>query len=1597
VGVKDNFFELGGHSLLATQLLAEVNKIYGTKIRLKNFFQDATPAGLAQLVEQTGVNRKETAGLVEELPQVTVDLENRYSPFPLTEMQQAQWLGRLGAFNMSNVAAHVYFENEKQGLDLEQLNKTWQFMLKRHEMLRTVLLPDGGQRILESPLPYQIKDLDLRNETPANAEEKLLMVRREMDHQVRPIDQWPLFEVRTTRLPGDIVRLHFSIDLLICDIGSLRMLMKEWAAVYENPGISLPELELSFRDYVLAEQKIKDTELYANAGRYWDKRVTELPPAPLLPLAVNPESIKNPHFKRWSMRVDKEAWNRLRTRGIQQGISPSIILLTAFAQVLANWSKSPNFCINTPIINRLPLHHQVEDIVGEFATFAPVEVNIDREIPLQQLAANIQERNWENLENRYLHGTTILRKLAQHKGEVSGAVMPVVFTSTIVHEVEGEEKFFQQFGDYVYVISQTPQVWLDHTVLEDELGLLLSWHAVDGLFPEGLVDTMWKSYEAFLHRLVEDEQAWNSHHWELTPAKQLELIKSINDTTEEIPAVLLQAPFFARASREPDEMAVITDEDQITYDQLADFSNRLGGAIRRMGVKPGQLVAVVMEKGWEQVVSIMGILQAGAAYLPVSPGLPKDRMEYILETGDVELILIQLKFDKKLTVPERVRQQIVSKESLARLKACQLEPTREPGDLAYIIYTSGSTGFPKGVMISHQAAQNTIMDMNRRFNINETDRVLALSELNFDLSVYDIFGILAVGGTLVIPRAHTTRDPRYWLDLVWKHRVTLWNSVPALMEMFVEFAESHPRGTGLPLRLAWLSGDWIPLRLPTRLHTLIPGIEVISLGGATEGSIWSICYPIKEVDPNWVSIPYGKPLANQQFHVLNENLEYCPVWVTGELYIGGAGVAMGYFKNEEQTAKSFITHPRTGEGLYRTGDLGRYLPDGNIEFLGREDFQVKISGFRIELEEIEAALNQHPAIQSAIVNALGESRDKKRLVGYIIFKEDKQVEIPGIRSFLREKLPDYMIPADFVELESFPLTSNGKVDRKALPEPRQTKVTTQEMAERSFLVDKLASIFAGVMGVEEECVDIHGNFFAMGGDSIMGIQAISKAAQEGLEISPDQLFRNPTIFDLAKVMEANYAGLVGKERFKGKVSLTPVQYWILDRYGYAAARSNWIILVKVSEPMDPELAETAFQCLVQQHDVLQLHYIEKGDSWEQEYHDSAVPAELDFVDVTGMTGEEFETTIENTRKELEDMQELEISPLVKLCLFHDQQNREPHFLLAANQLIMDFRSLDIFFEDFYTVYKKFAQDRNTQLIRKSPRFKEWAARIMDQARSQDIWEKDKKLWLSLPNQVPPLYLGDNPTLEKPGSTIEYQLDEDSTKALFQDALAIVRTPLEEFLLVALAFTFINEGKADALYVDWVMQPPEPFLKDLKMDKTPGNFNWTFPLLLKVNPGEKTGETIKIVKEQIRRYQERGESFGILYYLVNDGKGDNEIRELARPQVKFNCNRQTQKQEPVFMWTEVQTSFQRRTRHDSYILDINVIADDDKLKTTWNFDPRRCSYTVAEELAKGFLREIRSLAQYLQTCKKSVLCPGDFPEANLDQQELEKFLTAFSNS
>lgn len=1100
VGRDDDFFALGGHSLLAVRLLVRLRERFGVQLPLTAIFELATVTKLAAAVATT----KRPPPAAQTSLSWTPAPERLGEPFPLTELQQAYWLGQSSVVD-GQMPAVAYLEHDLHDLDVARFERAWERLTARHPMLRAALRADGRLQVRPEVPAFRLRVIDVRNRPAAEVEDSLAVVREALAAAGPELERWPMLQMCAHRLTDHHHRLQVGFPLILGDLQSYRVLSRDLQRLYDDPEAALPPLSFSFRDHVEALQAMRQGPAYARARAYWTGRLATLPPGPDLPRARGvPASAA---LRRHARVLPVDAWQALRRRSQAAGLTPTAVVATAYAEALRCWSRDPQFSVTLLYQDRPPVHPEISDVVGNFSATVILEVD-PTGASFETRAKALQSRLWQDLDHVQYNGVQVIRDLALHRG--TAVTVPVVLASTLHLEAEA----FDDAGLLGRPLSdrlRTPHVWIDHQVSQTREGLRFHWDILEEIFPPGLAAAMFATYADLLGRLARGE-GWDESAPARLPEEQLAARREANLTEAQTPAMPLHGPVLAQAARTPAAMAVIAADRSLTYGELRARVLDLADELRRRGARPGQLVALCVERGWQAVVAALATLAAGAAYVPIDPALPDARRAHLLGRSEATLVLTTTAIDHRLTWPEGLVRICVEAPRPAAHGEANGHASA-PNDLAYVIFTSGSTGEPKGVMIDHRGAVNTIADINSRFAVGPEDRVIGVSSLGFDLSVYDLFGPLAVGGALVVPAPERQREPGHWSDLMRSCRVTLWNSAPQMLQLLVDHAEQL--GERFPdLRLAMMSGDWIPLDLPKRLWAVAPSVRAVSLGGATEASIWSIVYPIDQMDPAWASVPYGRPLQNQRFHVLDRDLMPRPVWVPGELYIGGIGVAQGYWRDPERTRASFITHPATCERLYRTGDLGRYFPDGNIEFLGRADTQVKIQGYRIELGEIEAHLGRHPAVQACAVVARGEARGEKRLVAYVV----AGAEPAELQAHLAATLPGYMVPAQLIRLQAMPLSANGKVDRRALPDPAGAlgaEASRAATPPRTATEATLATLWSNVL--QTPVTDVHSDFFAeLGGNSFAAVRLLSRVQSSlGRTVPLDVFLRGPTLAKLA--------------------------------------------------------------------------------------------------------------------------------------------------------------------------------------------------------------------------------------------------------------------------------------------------------------------------------------------------------------------------------------------------------------------------------------------------------------------------------------------------
>lgn len=1070
--------------------------------------------------------------------------EERYSPFPLSDMQQAYWIGRSSDLQGGGVAMQSYVEIECSNLDISRLSQALDALVARHEMLRAVVTPDGMQRVLPLPLHFPVTITDLSGLTPEEQNTRLDELAEHLNTTVSDLSQWPQSEIHFSRLASNTDGtekgiLHFRWDMWATDGRSFQILYEDLAALYLDPHVQLPPLPVTFRDYMMALKELENNPAYTASLSFWQEQLRKLPPAPSFPkpqenlCQEQKEPVRNV-IKRYEGVLTTEETSVLNSKCAEKGFSITALLATVYSEVISFWSSSNTFTLSMPRFNRnLHWHECINHIMGEFATFTLVPVDLSFGGNIADKAAALQHTLWGNLEHAEISGVRLLRELAKIQGKLNVEAMPVVFTAMPARKADdnGVEKVLEAFGRIRRTHGSTPQTTLDcqYTIFSGALHIY--WDAKSSAFPPGMTDDMFEEYMRILRVLATTPDAWRQPNLVSLPAQQMQRRADINNRPMDLPTGTVCNLFLNKVKNQPDSVAIISPDRTLTYRETLEEAlwvrKNLLDILPTGYPQNGEIasIALVLERGWQSVVCALGAQLAGMPYLPLDCSNPSPRLVNMLHTGKAAIIITESKFINKIEnskIPTITTDNIFnsSRETHLLDSFSNLPNQSTP---AYIMLTSGTTGAPKAVVVSHRNLLNTIIYTNNKFSMGPNSRVIGITSMHHDMSVYDIFGSLTSGAALVTLPQDKFMQPEVWIEYILQHNITFWNSVPAFLNELLQ--KSIEQNINLPIKFFITGGDWVEKSLFEKAHIVSPGSEFYSVGGPTETSIWNIMYHVDTLPTNWSVIPYGYPINNNSYYILDEKLRDLPDWVTGEMYCSGENVCIDILSDDKK--QRFFVHPKTGERLYRTGDMGRYHSDGLIEILGRSDFQINIGGYRLDPTEIETVLVESPYIERAIVIPVGvEGTNSGKALGTFIipaYKDNIKINETILHEWLKERLPLQMIPKLWRFVTEFPLTANGKVDRRALIETAASEWTSNpthgEAAEirapQTPLECLLAELWSEVLNVD--IPGVQANFFRLGGDSLKAVQILTRLKEKlPVTLPLATFFTTPTIEGLAK-------------------------------------------------------------------------------------------------------------------------------------------------------------------------------------------------------------------------------------------------------------------------------------------------------------------------------------------------------------------------------------------------------------------------------------------------------------------------------------------------
>lgn len=1086
INVYDNFYEVGGDSIIAMSVCKEIESQFMVKVEVSELFSLLTVHTIAELIDK---RVREKHFVEKEMSiQMVHDEENNYEPFLMTQVQKAYFVGRDSSFELGGISTMTFVEIETE-LDIEGLNRAFNKLIGRHEMLRAIILEGGKIQFMKDTPQYKIETINILAFSRNEQQSVLQVEKKRMSQTIFPVGSWPMFECKAFKIEECKHVILMSLDALIFDGASTKILCNELYMHYKQEDLQMKPFEVNFRDYVCAYEKLRQSKQYENDKQYWLQQLEEFPMAPKLPLIVDTEKVEDVEFQRLKVHIDEKIWNGIKKECRSNNVTASSLLATIYAYVLAFGCNQEKMAINLTLFNRYPFHQDVSSMIGDFTSLILLGIEIDKQKSFWENVKCVQKLMMEAIEHRSYDGLEFIREIVRyHNMDMSKAIMPVVFTCMISDDKHPEEENgLTQLGKISIGSSQTPQVYLDNQASQVDGKLCVSWDYVEQLFEKEEIEYLFNLYVNMIKQIGTVGQVEKLH----ISDTMLNSWRKYNDTAKAFDFIALHEMFCHQAQYNGSNVAVICENEQITYEELDKQSNQVANYLIDRSVNPHDYVCVIADRNIKTISNILGVLKVGAAYVPIEPDTPQKRKDIIANSSK-----------SKLTIDAELDCSGYSVD-IEHIKVAA-------DDVAYVIYTSGSTGTPKGVVITHSQACNTILDINQRNQVNHTDKIIGLSSYYFDLSVYDIFGSFQSGATLVI--VPDQRDGSVIIDILMKHDITIWNSVPAIMELLIE--SSKEKKISDSMRCVMLSGDWIPVTLPAKIKDSFANAKIISMGGATEAAIWSIYYDIDEVKRDWKSIPYGMPLSNQQMYILNYDLELCNYDICGDIYIGGAGVANGYLNDQKRTEESFIHHPVYGK-IYRTNDRGTFRREGYIEFQGRIDNQAKIRGFRVELDEIKNCILKYDSITLAEVIVKTFANNTKQICAF--YTASKEIQESQLKEYIGNQLPYYMVPVYYKQLSTFPLTSNGKLNKKALLEYEFNK-QKQNITNASNEVEKtISDIWSDILQCKVE--NMNTSFFELSGDSLK-IQRLKNRMEDIFKcnISIKKLFANPTISAMASLV-----------------------------------------------------------------------------------------------------------------------------------------------------------------------------------------------------------------------------------------------------------------------------------------------------------------------------------------------------------------------------------------------------------------------------------------------------------------------------------------------
>lgn len=1534
-GREADFFALGGHSLLAMRMVARLPLKGPRAEALRLLFEAPRLANYAAQLDRHTMLSETPPPPIPRLPEGT--------PRPLSHAQDRQWT--LARLDPGHAAYHLPAALRLTGpVDADRLNRAFGLLCARHDLLRSAYPERAGRPDIITAQDVPSLSVEDVEDLPARLSAE---VARPFDLSRPPLLRLSLFRTGETHVLL-LVMHHIIADAETLEL-VLRELMATYAALGQDPNHQPAPLPVQYTDFA-AWQRSQDT---AAGLTYWAETLTGAPPLLELPTDFPRPSRQSFQGGAVDFDLSPETAARLRDAASRAGATPYMALLTLYAAFLGRYAEVPEVVIGTPVNQRL--HPDLEGVAGMFANTLALRLPSSSTDSYTELLSACRDRTIAGFAHQDTPYEQVVERLAPERGWSHNPVFQAMFSWRVQSARPGplSDGLSWQPEPVAAVTAKTD---IALAVLDRQVGFALRLEYSRDLFLPDTARHMALSFETFVAAALSQPDTPITRLPLLHP-EQKQQIAAWNDTgtVARTGPVTLHERFTARAAEMGDQPAIRHAAGTMSYAALQARSDRLAAHLQGLGVGPGDRVGIALHRRPDLITSLLAVLKTGAAYVPLDPAYPPERIAHIASDATLCLTLCDTALaGNALDVTT------VLPPDWDDCTAPAPQPVAVgPDDTAYLIYTSGSTGLPKGVELTHGNADALIRWAETQFAPAELAGLLASTSVCFDLSVFEIFITLSLGGTLML-----VDDVFDLPDAPFRDEVTLINTVPTPM---AELLKLGPLPASV--QTVCLAGEPLPPALAARIYGQRSVEKIWNLYGPSEDTTYSTAMIL----PRDGGFNIGAPIAGTHAHVLDDHLQPLPPGLPGELFLSGAGVGRGYWNQPEMTRDRFVPNPLDTDGtapmMYRTGDRVRRRADGTLDYMGRGDRQVKIRGFRIEPGEVEAALTTLPGIRAAVVDGWQSGEAPLRLTAWV----EGAMPEPEIVSRLLDRLPAHCVPSVYVITDALPRLPNGKLDRKALPAPAPGPTGDAPVeAPLPGVETQLAAIWARCLGR----VDIgrHQGFFALGGDSILAIQVVAAAREEGLPLAPRDLFQYPTIARLADAIQGRDGLAAATGPVSGAQTLTPIQRWFLSRDLPNAHHWNQAMVLTPARPLDAGLLHRAMAELCTQHDALRARFVRNGDSWQQVY------------DAPGTTPRLIEATgdVTEAAARLQAGFDLARAPLWGAVLADTDQGQR--LAVAAHHLIVDGVSWRILLADLQRIYEALETGAAVPPMRRGTSPGTWTDQL---SRDPSVLDEIGYWSAALADPLPASpFAANDPDLTRTARQ-DSQISALRTEQLLDAVPAAFPVTAEEVLVSALWLALRDLTGVEELLLELESHGRADLGEDTDLSRTVGWLTALFPVRLYDTGRATPGEVMRNVKETLRAVPRDGIGYGVLHQL------QDHLPALPPSGVRFNFHgRAGTLFDADSLFRPARESagptMAPGTPRDT-ALEVNAMVLDGQLRLGWSHCPDLISPADIKALADGFAAHLTTLIDHCLTGEDAGFSPADFPDMDFDQSELDDLL------